>query len=59
MVLNVSGQVQQEISNLYKFLYHVILVIFFLVLSWFLSLVILEMQNYFQLLEIIMQTFAY
>ena len=58
MILNVSGAVQQEISHFYQFLYDVILVVFSLVLHWFLSLVILEMQKYFQLREIIMQIFA-
>ena len=46
MILNVSGAVQQEISNLYQFLYDGILVVFFLMLSWFQSLVILEMLKF-------------
>ena len=46
MILNVSGAVQQEISNLYQFLYDGILVVFFLMLSWFQPLVILEMLKF-------------
>ena len=46
MILNVSGAVQQEISTLYQFLYDGILVVFFLMLSWFQSLVILEMLKF-------------